>query len=351
MCEHIQALKVVDVKQPEEEECEQEEPQTIAVYGASGETGQTAIDYLIQLNHKVIVVTKPGSGWTQVKEVSVREIPNLEDKEAFAAAFEGIDGAIVLPSMPYKSPTFFAEFNRSLSALRWGLEKADVPKLVVMSSFGAHLNPSEVELGYISCSHYVEHEFSNFPNPVTFLRPAWLIDNYKAMAKAVLRQGIFPSLIGPMDRKREMVTSFDLGVWGVKLLLEQWRGNRAVELQGPEMISPQDIADTIQKTLGVKDFPITAMPVNPTRYPDVLKSFLGPNALEEWIKTLASINKGLIKFEGGASKTVLGETTMEEYVKTWFTEDDIKLAQKVFADLAKLKEQATAVPKSVPPTN
>ena len=244
------------------------------------------------------------------------------DADEVTKAFADVDGAFVLPPLPYKSSHLLDDALTAIKVLRKALEKADVPKLGVVSSIGAHLNPSKVDLGHIEASDNVEKEFQSFPNPVTFLRPAWLIDNFKILAKSVAeKQGILPSFLTDLDKKREMVTSFDVGVWGAKLLFEKWERVRIVELQGPDKVSPNDVAEAVAKALTLndgKERKIKAVPISKDKLPDVFKSVMSTDSINEWAKTIDGLNSGKIKFEGGASRTVLGETSLEDFVKTWF---------------------------------
>jgi len=310
-------IRIVGVEEPKQKAKECEAAKTFAVFGAGGETGHTVIDYLLQQKHKVRVISKNPDKWVVVKNVYTRTLTDFEDPNQYEKAFAKCDGAFISPHLPYKAEDYLAEANRSMLALRKGLERAKVPKVVIISSIGAHLDPAKHPIGTIATSYWMEQVFKDFPAPVTFLRAAWVLDNYKSLALTVPKQqGVLPSFITPFDMKIPMVSNFDMGVWAAKTLLDKWEGVRALEVQGPTPLSPLDVVDAVGKALKITTLKPVGVPE--TFYKDLFKSVLGPSALELWKQTIKGFNSGVIKFEGGVSKTVLGETTHEDIVQTWF---------------------------------
>jgi NAD(P)H dehydrogenase (quinone) len=324
-------IKVVNVIEPKrEEQCKENPKQTFAVFGGSSEVGQTCIDFLLTQSHFVKLITNSKTNpviqsWENVKGVEIKLVSSYDNVKELTDAFSKVDGAFIIPHLNYKSEHFVQEGNVTMNAMRKALEQAKVPKLVVISSIGAQLDPRSHKIGYVALSYWLEQTFANFPGAsVTFLRSAWLIDNYKSLALSVAKkQNVLPGFLYPLDLKREMVSSFDLGLWSGKLLIEKSVNTKvikALEVQGPEKYSPEDIAKAVSNALKA-DKPIKAVGIPKNEYRTVLKSFLGSNAMDEWIATINGLNDGTIKFEGGASRAILGETSLDEFVQTWFPLD------------------------------
>src|SRR6202012_5975833 len=88
----------------------------------------------------------------------------------------------------------------------------------------------------------MEQALRTLPLPVTFLRPAWFMENAAWDLPSARDKGVIPSFIQPLDRKIPMVSTADVGRVAAELLQLSWKGNRVVELEGPERISPNDLA-------------------------------------------------------------------------------------------------------------
>ena len=80
--------------------------------------------------------------------------------------------------------------------------------------------------------------------PVTFLRPAWFMENSSWDVAAARGQGLIASFLQPLDKPVPMVATEDIGRAAARLLQETWTGHRIVELEGPRRVKPNDIAAT-----------------------------------------------------------------------------------------------------------
>jgi len=57
-------------------------------------------------------------------------------------------------------------------------------------------------------------------------------------------QGVIPSFLQPLDKPVAMVATADIGRVAARLLQENWTGRRVVELEGPQRVTPNEIAAT-----------------------------------------------------------------------------------------------------------
>jgi NAD(P)H dehydrogenase (quinone) len=95
----------------------------------------------------------------------------------------------------------------------------------------------------------LEESLQTLPIPITFLRAAWFIDN-AAFDMESARNGRIHSFLQPLDRKWPMVAAEDVGAVAAQLLLQNWNGQRVVELEGPRRLSPNDLAAAFNEVLG-----------------------------------------------------------------------------------------------------
>ena len=63
-------------------------------------------------------------------------------------------------------------------------------------------------------------------------------------------EGVLRSFLQPADKGFPMVATQDIGRVAAALLREDWSGTPVVELEGPERVSPNDLARTFAKVLG-----------------------------------------------------------------------------------------------------
>jgi uncharacterized protein YbjT (DUF2867 family) len=85
--------------------------------------------------------------------------------------------------------------------------------------------------------------------PVTFLRPAWFMENALWDVPSARDEGVLHSFLQPADKVFPMVATQDVGSLAAALLMEDWNETRVVELEGPTRVSPNDLACAFAKVL------------------------------------------------------------------------------------------------------
>ncbi len=88
------------------------------------------------------------------------------------------------------------------------------------------------------------------PLPITFLRPAWFMENAAWDVAPARDTGVIHSFLQPLERRIPMVATADIGRVAARLLREKTVGRRVVELEGPQAVSPDDVAVTLGRLLG-----------------------------------------------------------------------------------------------------
>jgi NAD(P)H dehydrogenase (quinone) len=158
----------------------------------------------------------------------------------------------------------------------------------------------------------MEQTLGKLPMPVTFLRPAWFMENCSWDAAPAKGSGVIPSFLQPLDKPFPMVATADVARVAVRLLQETWSGRRVVELEGPTRVSPDDIAAAFSHLLG-KSVRMDAVPRETWRELFVAQGMKNPAPR---IRMLDGFNQGWIEFESGVAGAVKGTTTLKTVVKT-----------------------------------
>jgi uncharacterized protein YbjT (DUF2867 family) len=129
--------------------------------------------------------------------------------------------------------------------------------------------------------------------------------------------GVIPSFLQPLDKPVPMVATADIGRVAAGLLQETWNGHRLVELEGPQRVTPNDIAVTFAKLLGR---PVRMEAVPRESWEHLFKSQGMKNPLPR-IRMIDGFNEGWIDFELGEAGSKKGSVVLETVLKA-LTERD-----------------------------
>jgi NAD(P)H dehydrogenase (quinone) len=282
-------------------------PDTYAITGITGNVGGAVARTLLSSGERVRAVVRDarkGKPWADRGcELAVADIG---DAEALTGAFTDVAGVFVLPPPNFDPEPGFWEAKAIISAVRQALEAAGPPKVVFLSSIGAQAAESNL----LTQRKVMEEALLTVPLPVTFLRPAWFMDNLGWDVAQARDQGVIQSFLQPLDRAIPMVATADVGRVAAELLLEDWSGNRVVELEGPERVSPNRIAAELSKAL---QRPVRAEAVPRESWAPLFRA-QGMRDPAPRIRMLDGFNEGWIKFEGGA-EVLKGRVGLAEVVR------------------------------------
>lgn len=201
-----------------------------AITGITGKVGGATAHALLAAGLPVRAVLRDAGkaeNWAQRGcEVAIAE---MEDAEALAAAFKGARGVFVLPPSCFDPEPGFPEARAVIDAVARALATARPDKVVCLSTVGAHSTRPNL----LSQRTLIELELSRASMPVTFLRPAWFMENVAWDIAGVKANGMLRSFLQPLDRAIPMVATADIGKVAAELLRQDWVGKRVVELEGP----------------------------------------------------------------------------------------------------------------------
>jgi NAD(P)H dehydrogenase (quinone) len=134
------------------------------------------------------------------------------------------------------------------------------------------------------------------------------------------REGVIPGFLQPLDRPVPMVGTADIGRVAAGLLQETWSGRRVVELEGPQRVSPNDIAASFARLLGR---PVRTEAVPRESWEALFKSQGMKNPMPR-IRMLDGFNEGWIDFERGEAGAIRGSVPLETVLKTLIEKGNIR---------------------------
>jgi NAD(P)H dehydrogenase (quinone) len=279
-----------------------------AVMGITGQVGGATARALLADKFAVRAVVRDPlrtSAWVaQGADIAVAD---MNDEDALVAAFANVDGVFAMIPPNFAPTSDFAESRGIIDALRGALVRAAPPKVVCLSSIGAQHDSG---LGLITQLHMLENALGSLPLPVTFLRPAWFMENIAWDIAPARTTGLLHSYLHPLDRAIPMVSTADIGHVAARRLRQRWSGRKVVEIEGPARYSPADLASILAQAL---HRPVKPVAVPPQTWEETFRQ-QGTIDPSPRIDMLNGFNNGWIDFEGAPGEHLAGETTMEEAI-------------------------------------
>ncbi|WP_349369406.1 NAD(P)H-binding protein [Salinarimonas sp.] len=281
------------------------------VTGITGNTGAAAARALLASGRRVrALVRSPekARAWAaQGVEIVTGDVASADD---LARAMAGVEGAYLLAPPDYSASGFVARAAAIAGAARAAAEAAGLPRLVFLSSEGAHLPDGT---GVIESLHAAEQALAGLRTPHTVLRATYFQENWASVFGLAAAQGVLPTLLTDLDRPQRMVAAADIGRIAAELLTAD-APPALVELAGPEDPTPRAVAAAIARVVGR-----LVEPVVPPR--EAWEGILREAGLgEEGARLLAAMYDGInaerVRFSGDVPLT-RGRIGIEETVRAW----------------------------------
>jgi len=278
------------------------------VMGITGQIGGVVGHTLLAANQQVRAVVRDadkGRAWADRGcEVALAKI---EDAASLTTAFRGAEGVFVLVPSSFDPTPGFPEARTLGVTLRAALEAASPARVVYLSTIGAQATRSNL----LTQHTILEEALGTLPTPITFLRPAWFMENCSWDVAPARAQGVIPCFLQPLDKPVPMVATADIGRVAAGLLQDTWNGRRVVELEGPQRVTPNKIAATFAKLL---DRPVRMEAVPRKTWEALFKSQGMKNPIPR-IRMLDGFNEGWIDFERGQAGSQKGSVALETVLK------------------------------------
>lgn len=280
-----------------------------AITGVTGRVGGAVARHLLAAGQPVRAVLRDAARAADWIELGCdAAIATMEDAAALACAFREAETVFVLPPSCFDPAPDFAEARRVIAAVDQALRAARPARVVCLSTVGAQATQRNL----LSQRTLLEQALAALPLPVTFLRPAWFLENLAWDIAPARAQGLVPSFLQPLERALPMVATADVGRVAAELLLQAVPPPRVVELEGPAPVSPRQIADALGAALGR---PVRAEAVPRDTWEAVFRG-QGMREPGPRIAMLDGFNQGWITFEGRHGPVQRGRIGLHEVVRT-----------------------------------
>ena len=228
------------------------------------------------------------------------------DVGALMNAFRNSEAVFVmLPPNADPEPDF-SHARHLIDAIRQALATTRPKRVVCLSSIGADCESPSL----LTALRMFETAMVSLSLPVTFLRPAWLMENFAWDIAPARERGELPSYLQPVDRTIPMVSTSDVGHFAARAMQEHFTGERVWEIEGPDRYSPDDIAAALARALA-RDVRAEAVPRAGW---DPLFRAQGMRNPAARIQMLDGFNNDGFRFRDGGQHTLRGEVTLVQAI-------------------------------------
>jgi NAD(P)H dehydrogenase (quinone) len=235
-------------------------------------------------------------------------LARMEDAPTLTAAFEGATAVFVLPPPLFDPSPGYPEARVVCDSVAAALGAARPGRVVSLSTVGA----DAVHDNLLSQRTLMETALRPLAMPVTFLRPAWFIENAAWDVGTARDTGVLPSFLQPVDKPFPMVATGDVGHAAARLMRKEWQGVRVVELEGPRRLSANDLAAGFAQVL---DRPVEAVAVARATWEELFRA-QGMKNPQPRIRMLDGFNEGWIDFSDGGRDTIKGSIDLVTVLRT-----------------------------------
>jgi NAD(P)H dehydrogenase (quinone) len=284
-----------------------------AITGITGQVGGEVARNLLAAHQTVRGVARDASKCKAWAERGCHLVSaDINNAAALTAAFKDVDGAFVLVPPNFDPSPDFGEARTVAATLSSAFVAARLPRVVYLSTIGAQATRSNL----LTQHSIIEQALRKLPMAITFLRPAWFMEN-STWDVAPAKNGAIRSFLQPLDKPVPMVATSDIGRLAAELLQETWNGRRVIELEGPHRVTPTEIATAYANLLG---HPVRVEAVPRETWEALFKS-QGMKNPEPRIQMLDGFNEGWIEFEGKEAGSRKGEVALEAVLRTLIERD------------------------------
>jgi uncharacterized protein YbjT (DUF2867 family) len=281
------------------------------ISGATGNTGKVAAEQLLAAGKRVRALVRDQKKASALAALGAELVEvDLNDLGGLERALSGASGWYLLSPPDMNAHDFLAERGPLLEKWAAVAKRAAVPHVVFLSSVGAqHASGT----GIIQSVHSGEKALRAAGVTTTFLRAAYFAQNWAAVLPAARQDGVLPSFI-PAKLAVPMVSAIDVGRLAAEALLDGPRGDRVLELSGPQDLTPVEVAAEVAKQLG-KSVQVVEAPLDAV-VPTFTSFGISPDIARLYREMYAGLISGRVAFEGGRAEARRGSTTLEATLRT-----------------------------------
>ena len=283
----------------------------IAITTPTGHVGSAVAYFLLDTGGDVrvkLLCRRPEKVRPLVQRGAEIAIGSQDNAEYLIKATEDVDALFWATPPGYGSDNVRAFQNRLGTTAAAAIRANGIPRVVNLSSIGAYLSTGAGPIGGL---HDIEGLFSDAAENVTHLRPGFFFENLLWQTESIEKWGRI-SLPLSGSRRFPMIAARDIGHAAADRLVDPaWTGQHQQELQGPEDLSMDDVAEILSNVLGRK---IAYVKCSLDQMRQVLMDHaISENAVDLMLEMYEAAESGRLKPTQARSEETTTPTTLAEF--------------------------------------
>jgi len=222
----------------------------IAVTTPTGHVGSAVCEFLLDHGGDIqvkLLGRRPEKLRRLVDRGAQLTVGCLDDVDYLTHATEDVDALFWVTPPGYGSDDLRAFQNRLGQAAATAIRTNGIPRVVNLSSIGAHFSSG---VGPINGLHDVEYRLDDSVSNITHLRPGFFFENLLWQLDSIKNQHRMSLPISGL-RQYPMIAARDIAQVAVERLLDPaWTGHCVRELHGPAELSFDEAARILSDVLG-----------------------------------------------------------------------------------------------------
>jgi uncharacterized protein YbjT (DUF2867 family) len=287
------------------------------ICGATGNVGSKIAEALLAAGEPVRVIGRERVRLGPYAARGAEPWPgDIGDGAFLERAFTGTRGAFVLIPPRYDAPDFRGYQSRIVDTLVAVVSKAHVPRVVALSSIGAHLSEGT---GPILGLHELEAKLHGLRDTaVVCLRPGYFMENHLWSIPVIRAQGVNGGALRG-DVPIPMIATKDISEAAARLLREgTFTGHTIRYLLGPRDLTMSEATRVLGEAIGKPGLKYVEFPEEETR-----KAMTGMgmsrSAVDAMVEMERSLGGGRIRPTQQRNADNTTSTPLEEFAKTVFS--------------------------------
>ena len=195
--------------------------------GATGQVGSNVLKTLQELEPDArirIVARRRPDRLEESIEWHAADV--MHDVENLASAFQGATAVFVMNPVPPDAEDVYRDAAKISATIAAAIEQAGHPRIVALSSQGAHLPEGT---GVITALHDFETALHRTGAPLAYVRSTFFMESWLPFAAAAMETGQWWAMRDPPDMQDSAVSARDVGAVIAECLLD--RGYYAAPLR------------------------------------------------------------------------------------------------------------------------
>lgn len=276
--------------------------------------GKLTNELLDRGGHELRLLTRDRS---KVRDASQRGAKvfegRLEDRDFFTRATAGVDSLFMVLPIDSRSENLSRDCTQIIDSAVHAVNVNHVPRVVFVSSLGAHLTEGTGPVMYL---RQAEEKLREAAPNLTVLRPVFFMDQFTGWMQDIAdHRAVY--LPFSENTTIPMIATRDIATFAADVLTDaRWTGRRVLPLYGPKEYSFREAANILGKTLGTD---VTHVELTPKEVGERLRRRgWSREAVDRHLELQQAWATGKLVDELPRSKWETRPTTFEEFAKRDF---------------------------------